>query len=260
VRDDRRVSRRAFDGLTPADDAAHARWVVEELAASMGVSSVVPARFEAYARLLHPLPGDQRWAEVAPTFTGHGLERYEYPYADQLLAVEGSLDAAIVDALVGVLANATSKPDCCHFGLWKGWGWLHAGSSSLYAVDRSRGPLARLRSARELQRVRRQHQLVMQDVHEFAAACPVPPGCGDRGMLLFDGPIGAVDAIGYDALGQGVLSRQSPQWWWPSDDMWFVATEIDYPWTYVAGPDGLIKAVLALNDLESVRIDRDELW
>jgi len=38
-----------------------------------------------------------------------------------------------------------------------------------------------------------------------------------------------------------------------------VATEIDDPWTYLAGTDDLIAAVEAL-DLESVRVSYDEMW
>jgi len=55
------------------------------------------------------------------------------------------------------------------------------------------------------------------------------------------------------------IDRRSPQWWWPEDRAWFVATEIDDPWTCLASTDDLIAAVEAL-DLESVRVSYDDLW
>lgn len=60
------------------------------------------------------------------------------------------------------------------------------------------------------------------------------------------------------ALGPLPL-EQSPNLWWPEDRAWFVATEIDYAWTYVGGPrraveelveDGRVEVLLAeLTDL-----------
>lgn len=41
--------------------------------------------------------------------------------------------------------------------------------------------------------------------------------------------------------------------WWPADRSWVVATEIDYEWTFVAGSDALVEAVLAHPDLEALR-------
>jgi hypothetical protein len=56
-------------------------------------------------------------------------------------------------------------------------------------------------------------------------------------MLLFDGPLHAASAIGGPSpFDDQVLDRRGPQWWWPANRSWFAATEIDYPWTYLAGP------------------------
>jgi hypothetical protein len=43
---------------------------------------------------------------------------------------------------------------------------------------------------------------------------------------------------------------QSPNIWWPDDRAWFVATEVDYAWTYVAGPRRLADALLSDDRLE----------
>jgi hypothetical protein len=79
-------------------------------------------------------------------------------------------------------------------------------------------------------------------------------------MRVFDGPIESVRAIGHDPFGDGSFSAQSPQWWWPSDRTWFVATEIDYPWTYLAGSELLLADVLASLPAESARITPDARW
>lgn len=58
-------------------------------------------------------------------------------------------------------------------------------------------------------------------------------------MLLFDGQIDRVRSIGSVRLFHDALDRQSPQWWWPGDQSWFVGTEIDYPWK--VGIDGVLR-------------------
>jgi hypothetical protein len=45
---------------------------------------------------------------------------------------------------------------------------------------------------------------------------------------------------------------RSPNLWWPDDREWFVATEVDFAWTYVGGPESLIERVLADERLEAL--------
>ena len=93
----------------------------------------------------------------------------------------------------------------------------------------------------------------------FAAACPVEPWWGGRDMILFDGAVDAVSTIGHRQDHAGIV-RQCPQWWWPADRAWFVGTEIDDPWTYVAGTRRLIGEVLASPQWESVRVEPTDRW
>lgn len=245
----------AFDGLTPAGSVEHARWVVGTLIAGTGVAAIVPTGFDAYARILHPLPDGQRWVNVAPDFLGTGEEPYDYPYADPLLAVEGDPGAETVDALADALAPTT--PGRCHFGLWDGWGWLHAGSVVVSHASADAGSEAE----RARDEVQRRHERSMSGVRSFVEACPLSDDVGGgRPMRLFDGPIESVAAIGHDAFGNGSLSRQGPQWWWPFDRTWFIATEIDYPWTYLAGPEPLVRGVLDSLPAESIRIPPHARW
>lgn len=48
--------------------------------------------------------------------------------------------------------------------------------------------------------------------------------------------------------------EQSPNLWWPEDSAWFVATEIDFSWTYVGGSADCIEAILSCNKLEAIRV------
>jgi hypothetical protein len=259
---DRVVGVLPFERLSPARGVDHARWFVETMAGREGMALVVPAGFEAYARLLHPLAGGQRWATAAPDYTERGVDRYRYPFPQALAAVEGDMGPDLVDALVPVLSAATATPQQCHFGLWRGWGELHAGAHrTLYLVGGGgRWPLAALRWRGDVRRLERRQQHAEEPVGGFVAACAVQPWWGGRDMLLFDGPIERVIAIGTPDPFESALRRRGPQWWWPADRSWFVATEIDYPWTYVAGTRALVDDVTTHADVEALRVEHTDRW
>lgn len=61
-----------------------------------------------------------------------------------------------------------------------------------------------------------------------------------RGQLT--GVLRSVAASGGDRPTSGL--------WWPADRSWFVATEIDFEWTFVAGPAGLIDRLRGDDRLE----------
>ncbi len=49
--------------------------------------------------------------------------------------------------------------------------------------------------------------------------------------------------------------------WWPNDRSWFVASEIDFYWTYVGGPEELIESIRADNRLETwLASPTDTFW
>ncbi len=97
-------------------------------------------------------------------------------------------------------------------------------------------------------------------MYAFVAACAVQPGWGGREMLLFDGPIQAVASIGTVPFFAERLRRRSPQWWWPEDRQWFVATEIDYPWSYVAGATTLIDGLIHDANIDVVQVEPSWRW
>lgn len=69
-----------------------------------------------------------------------------------------------------------------------------------------------------------------------------------RNYVLLHGPI--EDAL--ETLSEFDRSYLSPNIWWPDDRAWCVATEVDYSWTYVAGPTSCIEQLLRDSFLEAV--------
>jgi hypothetical protein len=67
-----------------------------------------------------------------------------------------------------------------------------------------------------------------------------------RSYHLLGGPLSELPVL-FDFQG-----RQSPNIWWPDDQAWCVATEIDFAWTYVGGSTAAIDAVLADPRLEAL--------
>jgi hypothetical protein len=218
--DNRFVVEPAVQQSTEIADAA---WIAGRLSPfDSGVAtSVVPAGFPAYARLLHPLnpavSGQQpaRWANVAAwsgvelapgvDFPDVALPEHEpsgaEPWPGQVPQV-GTLHPADLEALIAVLSRHTSTPDRCWFCMWDGWG------STAFAA----GPRVQL------------------------------PG---RDYVLFSGSLAAVPSLA------NAQQDHSPNLWWPQDRAWCVATEIDLAWTYVGGSVALINDALATRRLEA---------
>jgi hypothetical protein len=55
-----------------------------------------------------------------------------------------------------------------------------------------------------------------------------------------------------------IHERRAPNLWWPVDHTWCVASEIDFPWTYVGGSSELIERLLADERLETVSASPDD--
>jgi hypothetical protein len=72
----------------------------------------------------------------------------------------------------------------------------------------------------------------------------------NRDYFLYSGSVGAATAT-------IPLSpwEQSPNLWWPQDESWCVATELDLQWTYVAGSAGMIAEILTDDRIEALPAD-----
>jgi hypothetical protein len=261
VRHNEFVSSSPFESLVPADDGGHAEWVVAGLTPPPGVGFRVPIGFDSIARLHHPLADGRRWSEAVPAHEGAGVVEAAGEAPD---AEEGRLDAGTVDLLVPLLVGATSTPGETHFALWLGWGDLRPGAHMiLYSTGGRLRPWSAIARRLERARIDRARAAEQRPVAAFMDRCARLDWWGGRDMALFDGPVERVATIGTPVPLSGGppdrLQRRSPQWWWPSDRAWFLATEIDDQWTYVAGPTALTDAILRL-DLDAVIVDHTDAW
>lgn len=238
-----------------------ADWIAARLAPwedEYTITVVVPAGFEAYARVLHPVETAEngnrlvRWADVAawsamplrkdaqfhsialpPTAPGGPP-----PYGSQG-PQEGSLYLPDAEVLAAIGRDWTATPQDCWFCVWDGFGWDTA--STFAALTRTGQP-------RE----------VIEEPRPDPVPGPVREGprvhLPHRDYLLYTGPAEAVVTL---ASLDGTWG-QCPNIWWPADRAWCVASEIDLQWTYVGGPRGLIDAVLADDRIEALPAAPDD--
>jgi hypothetical protein len=226
------------DGLLQTDDLTPAAWIAPRLGAfGSGVHGVIPAGFEAYARILHPAESSAdepaRWDEVAAacgkvahplmqfhTLVGVAPTEYDVDSAQWTGSVpdHGNLEPESLAALLDVLARHTDATQRCWFCLWEGYGWP-------FGTERSTGTGA--------PRI------------NFDARVELP----QRNYVLFGGPPGAALEIGHWPTKNWFLPH-SPNIFWSDDESWCVATEIDLFCTYVGGSRALIDELLADERLE----------
>jgi hypothetical protein len=253
--------------LVTADDARPADWLVAGVRNfDYTVGSIVPAGFEAYARVFHParrgVDGEHatvRWAEVAAA-----NDRVMHPVAEwasltadwrepQRLAgmwdqepQNGSLDADVADPLTEVLTAHTTTPERCWFALWEGYcGTL--GRIFLFSEGTDPAEVAAVERAAE-----------EADAASAARRARAPRfELPHRPMLLLTGPLTAMaEPAVLEPYG---VSNQSPNIWWPDDRAWCVGTEIDLMTTYIGGSRACIEAICAAPGLEALPASVDQL-
>jgi hypothetical protein len=242
-------------------DVHRADWIAARLAPwedEYKITIVVPAGFEAYARVLHPAETPEngnrlvRWADVAawsamplrkdvqfhsialpPTAPGGPA-----PYGSQG-PQEGSLYLPDAEVLAAIGRDWTATPEDCWFCVWDGFGWDAPSTVAVLAETGHPGE-------------------IIQEPRRDPVPGPVREGprvhLPHRDYLLYSGPAEAVVTL---ASLDGTWG-QCPNIWWPADRAWCVASEIDLQWTYVGGPRGLIDAVLADDRIEALPAAPDD--
>jgi hypothetical protein len=249
-------------GLELADDVSAADWLDDALQpwtrpgddGSVWVASFVPDRYEAFARILHPLRwgtgGGGRWTELAAprgvtigpatTFNeASGLRSGDGERWDRYHPSDGSLPAAEMAALGAALAPHTGTADDCVFCFWVGSGvWGSDNGETYYghltdeANEALNAPI-RERWQREI--------AAMKGIPEVRLPA--------REHYLFTGPLARTARPFRFGMWE-----QSPSMWWPADRAWFVASEVDGFSSYVGGPQAAIDAVLASPELEAIAV------
>ncbi|HEY1832292.1 MAG TPA: hypothetical protein VGG38_18800 [Acidimicrobiales bacterium] len=142
---------------------------------------------------------------------------------------QGSLYLPDVEVLAEIGRRWTSTPELCWFCLWDGYGWNNVIPLTLGgqgAPPKRPDPIP----------------------------CPVRGGptvhLPHRNYFLYSGHV-------EEATATFPLSifEQSPNLWWPQDQSWCVATELDLQWTYVAGTAGMIDEILVDRRIEALPVD-----
>ena len=191
------------------------------------VASFLPGHFEAYARVYHPFEYDDdsaaatsSWRELS---AAAGADPRD-PAAAEAFAFRGVQGA---QARVGRLPTALIQPLLDH---------LKPATTTpercFFAIWEGHGGLA------------------------------VPPTLmptlelPHRRYHIFAGPIEAIrtnfSAVAFD--------HQSANLWWPADQAWCVATEVDFAWTYVGGARSCIRTLLGDPRFEAVKTTPNALW
>jgi hypothetical protein len=217
--------------MTPSDEVEAADWIGGRLHPfGQDVASVVPTGFEAYARIFHPASRlaatrevDVRWSDVAE-WSGRTVhpEMQFHTIAVPLPGRETRLQAWSAEPRSGALSEPQAR---ALIGLLSGHTstpdacWFCVWDGYARTAPPRRAWWRRKPNVPEGRRVRL-------------------PG---RDYFLFKGPL---------TLGEGQLN--GPNLWWPDDRSWCVASEIDFPYTYVGGSRKLIDEILGDPSLEGL--------
>ena len=242
--------------VAKSDEVEAADWIHGRLHPfAQDVGSVVPVGFAAYARIFHParsegrmeasgtiVPGlEVRWSDVAarsgrtvhPEMQFHSIAASTPDTEPRIYEpMLGVLSERQASALVGLLSKHTATPNSCWFCLWEGQGYLHPGGIAWFVA--ARPPFARIKVGfRRLQLRWSRPRTPRPDQPRVRLP--------SRDYLLFRGPV--AEAAGW---------QDGPNLWWPDDHAWCVASEIDFPYTYVGGSQELVDAIVKDPDIEAL--------
>jgi hypothetical protein len=191
-------------------DVSAADWLVQSKAPWNQVCSMGPDGFAGYARVFH----------LKPELDGVDVQ-----------SVEGDLDPSRFVRLIDALGPHTDTAHDCLFALWEGYGEIR-GSVATITLGSGTSPVA---------------QPAFPPLVLSGPRVELP----HRRYLLFRGSLDEAGDWGAQEVIPGRSTRvNSPNLMWPADRAWFVATEIDMPWTGVAGSVELIADLVATPGLD----------
>lgn len=156
--------------------------------------------------------------------------------------IEGDLFPVALQSLCQLLAQHTSTPEHCWFGVWDGWGWWEPGSSTTLVAAAPAGT-------------------VQQPIETAPPELRLNPNAPRfslpwREYLLYKGAVLDGMRFGYQ-VGADSVAPMSPNLFWPGDHAWCVATPIDFDTTLVGGSQPLIEAIAVSASLEAMAIQPD---
>jgi hypothetical protein len=249
--------------VAPSDEVEAADWIHGRLHPfAQDVGSVVPLGFDAYARIFHPagsagrlgasgtiVPGVAvRWSDVAarsgrtvhPEMQFHAIAAPQRDSEPQIYEPRlGVLSERQAGALVGLLSKHTATPQACWLCLWEGYGYLNPGAMAPLTAWPTSGSPKRPPKPPGFGLGRLRFGIPKTTTRGFPDRKRVKLPA--REYLLFRGSV--ADAQGWE---------DGPNLWWPDDHAWCVASEIDFPYTYVGGSQELIDAIVQDPAIESL--------
>jgi hypothetical protein len=247
--------------LSASADAHAADWLVAGVRDfDHAVGSVVPAVFEAYARVFHPASRDVgaetvavRWADVASansrvmhpaaewgSITGPWKHRHGsgQPGVWDEPPSTGELPHVTARRLAELLVEHTNRREHCFFALCEG-GVL--GLIVLFPDGMSESERRRVETS----------ERAGVETWEALIGHGASFKLSGREMRLLNGPLAAIEDF-YEHF------RGRPSLWWPSDRAWCVGTDIDLMTTYVGGSRACVGALLDDQKLEALAVSVDQ--
>jgi hypothetical protein len=140
------------------------------------------------------------------------------------------IDPGLLATLCTILGEHTGSPLACWFCIWVGLGWLRDDPNA--ETELAPNLLEALRNTSRLR---------------FPW----------RDYLLFEGPLDAATEFGWTLAGARFVP-ESPNLFWPQDHAWCVATEVDLPFTLVAGSNALAEHLIGHARLEAEQAFADD--
>lgn len=231
-------------------DASVGSWIRPRLTGRWGsVTGVVPAGYDAYVRILHPVDSAThllRWSDVAK-LTGRQMhplvQWWRLIGADKPLnpvstlwggsaPTTGEMMVPAANAMLATLAEHTATPNVTYFGFWTGY----AGNNGTHTW---------IGADQDLRADARPDELSASPPHELEL-----PG---RRYGLLQGSLDAARHI-VAYLDQHETGPTSPNVMWPNDRQWYAAAEIDFDSTLVACSTDAARALASHEGLEAYTV------
>lgn len=245
--------------IVPAEDATPGEWLTRSAGEDGTFHTMVPAVFGAYARVFHPASlGERevRWSEVAAANgrSMHGAAEWgqltgswrleEQDGLWDLEPVAGELVERPALRLAAILAEHTSTPERCWFGIWDGWGLP---STSILSA----GPI----SEHERRRIGREREVAAEEWEALFRRAPLFE-MPNRKYHLLRGALSELSRF-YCAP-----DRRPPSIWWPEDRAWCVGADTDLMSTYLGATAAAVESVARDVELEALAIPagQDVTW
>jgi hypothetical protein len=188
-------------------------WVAPGLGEPGTVSAIVPRGFEGYARIEH---------EGAPGDDGLGLP------------------VELLTRLVAFLTALTTTPERACFAIWEGYGW----DTVQLAGSRSEPPRRWWRRAPVDPFADATDSIAESRDALAAELSSLPVISAESVQRRYHVLAGPVDAVLHMHDPISVWSRRVPDLWWPRDRAWFVGSDTDLTWTYLAGSAEMVDILL----------------